>query len=55
MFDHVICLKFEKIRYIQIQNIMIKTRKVKLKVLTTKKIKIIMMIMKITIGNRIKV
>ena len=74
MFNQVIRLRSKNIRYIQRQNRMIKTRKIKVKsieneeiimamtiaklIITTaimKIIIIIMMIMRIKIGNRIKI
>ena len=70
MFGHAICLKFKNIRYIQKQNRMVKTRKIKVKsieneelimamtmtkTIITKIIITIMVRIRIKIGNRIKI
>ena len=69
-FGHVICLKFKYIRYIEIYNRMVNTRKIKVKsieneeiimtmtmtkAVITKIIITITMRMRIKIGNRIKI
>ena len=68
MFGHIICLKFKNIRYVQRQNRMVKTRKIKVKSIENEEIIIVMtktiitkiiittiMTMRIKIGNRIKI
>ena len=68
MFGRIICLKFKNIRYVQRQNRMVKTRKIKVKSIENEEIIIVMtktiitkiiittiMTMRIKIGNRIKI
>ena len=68
MFGRIICLKFRNIRYVQRQNRMVKTRKIKVKSIENEEIIIVMtktiitkiiittiMTMRIKIGNRIKI